>query len=282
LAALERELGSRLLDRRRTGIELTAAGRTLVAQAEKLDIGICELERRVRGADERLEGSVIVSGGELILGDLIVPLLPRFRSQCPGIDFDFRITNEALGNRHANEDVAIRLSRTTEPSLVERKVATMACAVYAAPSFLERAGYFSRGAKLDGLDLVTSDSHDGEGEWLAKRAPNSHIVLRTNSLHSVLGAVRAGVGAALLACVFAEKEPGLEQVLSAAEFPPYTVRLVVHQELRKTRRIRAVLSFLSEAFAQLQPKLDRRDDRGLGISKGANYRALGPVTHSTL
>ncbi len=264
VGALERGLGARLLDRRHTGINLTTAGRALVSQAEKLDAGICELERRVRGADERLEGSVVVSGGELIIGDLIVPLLPAFRSKCPEVDLELRITNQGSDIGEGDTDIAVTLFHSSEPSLVERQVATMACAVYAARSFLERVGYFGNGAKLDGLDLVTSDSshaYDGETQWITRRAPNSRIVLRTNSLHSILEATHAGVGAAVLACVFAEKEPGLEQLVSAAELPPYTVRLVVHQDLRRTRRIRAVLAFLSEAFAQLQPKLIRQDER---------------------
>jgi DNA-binding transcriptional LysR family regulator len=257
LASLEFELGTRLLDRRAGRLALTEAGRDVVAQAAQLDDSIRKLERKVAGGDERNEGRVVLAGEDLVVGSLIVPLLPQLRATCPGVDLELRINNEVPDLVHGEADVAVLLFRSSEATLVERRVGTMAYAVYAAPGFLERSQPRPHCA-LDGMDLVTLNASGPEMEWLRQRAPHSRVVLRTNSRHSLVEATHAGLGAAALGCIFAEMSPGLVRLVPPCELPPRDVWLVVHPDLQHTRRVRKVLSFLAEAFARLQPRLNGR------------------------
>jgi DNA-binding transcriptional LysR family regulator len=257
LASLEFELGTRLLDRRAGRLALTDAGRDVVAQAAQLDDSIRKLERKVAGGDERIEGRVVLAGEDLVLGSLVVPLLPQFRATCPGVDLELRINNEVPDLVHGEADVAVLLFRSSEATLVERRVGTMAYAVYAAISLLERDQPRRDGA-LDGMDLVTLDASEPEVEWLRQHAPHSRVVLRTNSHHSLVQAAHAGLGAAALGCVFAEMSPGLVRLVPPCELAPRDVWLVVHPDLQHARRVRKVLGFLAEAFAQLQPRLNGR------------------------
>jgi len=261
LASLELELGARLLDRRAGRLALTEAGRDVVAQAAQLDDSIRKLERKVAGSDERTEGRVVLAGEELIVGSLVVPLLPQLRATCPGVDLELRINNEVPDLVHGEADVAVLLCRASEATLVERRVGTMAYAVYAAPGFLDRRQPGAHHHGLDGMDLVTLDASVASGpemEWLRQHAPHSRVVVRTNSRHSLVEATHAGLGAAALGCVFAEMSPGLVRLVPPCELPPRDVWLVVHPDLQHTRRVRKVLSFLAEAFAQLQPRLNGR------------------------
>jgi DNA-binding transcriptional LysR family regulator len=108
------------------------------------------------------------------------------------------------------------------------------------------------------MDLVTLDASGPEMEWLRQHAPHSRVVLRTNSRHSLVEATHAGLGAAALGCVFAEMSPGLVRLVPPCELPPRDIWLVVHPDLQHTRRVRKVLGFLADAFAQLQPRLNGR------------------------
>src|ERR687889_1791301 len=86
IAALEREAGTRLVDRSARGVRLTEAGRALVRHAEVI-------LARLADAEAELEAIAGLRGGRVRLvsfptaGATIAPLaIARFRERHPGID----------------------------------------------------------------------------------------------------------------------------------------------------------------------------------------------------
>src|SRR5258708_26293379 len=81
---VERRLGQPLFDRHRGGWTANALGETAASAAEAMEQAALEAERRLLGADARLDGTVRVAASELIGGHLLAPLVPPLLTEHPG------------------------------------------------------------------------------------------------------------------------------------------------------------------------------------------------------
>ncbi|MFA9271122.1 MAG: LysR family transcriptional regulator [Baekduiaceae bacterium] len=112
IAALEREAGTRLLERHPRGVRLTDAGRALVAHAEVI-------LSRLADAEAELDAIAGLRGGRLRLvsfptaGATILPAaIARFRKEAPGVDLSLepREPEEGLACLHAGDcDIAVTI-----------------------------------------------------------------------------------------------------------------------------------------------------------------------------
>jgi DNA-binding transcriptional LysR family regulator len=101
-------------------------------------------------------------------------------------------------------------------------------------------------------DLLDEDSRTlPQQRWLVEVAGDRPIVLRTNDLESQLAAARAGVGVAALPAYLASRHEELRRAETRARPIARSVWLVVHDDLRSARAVRAVMDFLVEAMAEL-------------------------------
>src|SRR5260221_1452804 len=82
---VERRLGQPLFDRDRGGWTANALGETAASAAQAMEQAALEAERRLLGADARLEGTVRVAASELIGGYLLAPPVPPLLAHHPGV-----------------------------------------------------------------------------------------------------------------------------------------------------------------------------------------------------
>ena len=118
IAALEREAGTVLVERRARGVHLTDAGRALVAHADVI-------LARLAGAEAELEAIAGMRGGRLRIvsfptaGATIAPrVIARFRERHPGVEVTLapREPDEALECLKAGEcDIALTIEAGCEP-----------------------------------------------------------------------------------------------------------------------------------------------------------------------
>ena len=88
------------------------------------------------------------------------------------------------------------------------------------------------------------------GPWFAEHAPNATIALASDSRRVHHNACKAGIGVAVLPCLLADRDPDLVCLLSSDKVLTLDLWLVVHRDLLRTARVRAVMDFLSEATSQ--------------------------------
>jgi DNA-binding transcriptional LysR family regulator len=95
LAALESELGTALVERRRNGARLTPAGRVLADYALRAEALLATARRAIEALDDEEAGTVRVAASG-IPADYVLPrLLPRFGARYPRITVDVRATTSA-------------------------------------------------------------------------------------------------------------------------------------------------------------------------------------------
>jgi DNA-binding transcriptional LysR family regulator len=91
------------------------------------------------------------------------------------------------------------------------------------------------------------------------------VTMRANSIISALNAALVGMGITVLPCFLGDDEPTLER-LTPRILGSRDVMLVVHPDLSKVARVRAVMDFVSGAF-QKEDALWRGDGRAVMMEK---------------
>ncbi len=93
LASLQREVGVALVARNGRGIELTDAGRTMLAYARRLRGLVDETLDAVRSADGSTDRPVRLGATSTVASHVLTPLLVRLRERRPEWEFTLQVEN---------------------------------------------------------------------------------------------------------------------------------------------------------------------------------------------
>lgn len=253
VAALEAELGLPLFERGPQGWSQTQAGQELAKLAGRVEEDVLALARHVDARDPALRGTARLTVVPHLATHLLPPALPALRQRHPGLVLEVVADARAFNLSHREADLALRLGRPRDTGLVARRVGELAYAFYAAAS--TEAG--RRGAVDLQIDPVLGDeaaANARQERWLDSLAPGRRVVYRCNSTTALLAAARRGLGVTLLPCYIGDAEPELRR-LEGPEAEAHELWLLVHGDLRRAPRIRAVIEWLDELIASARPAL---------------------------
>lgn len=256
MAQLEARMGTQLLYRTTRRLGLTAAGQRLMAQApdwlDQLDLMASDMRDAQRG----LSGSIRVSGavthGELLLA----PLLRRFRAAHPGLTIDLRLSDHFVDLVAQGIDLAVRIGRLDDSALMVRKLGTMRLLVVASPGYLERHGHPAAPDDLMDHACIRDTNMRGDGAWPLTDGQRERRIRVTghflvNSARTARDLALGDEGIALCPdyVVRDDLDAGrLLRVLPGFHSPPLDIHAVYPPQRRLTRRARALLEFLADAF----------------------------------
>ncbi|MET3470850.1 DNA-binding transcriptional LysR family regulator [Novosphingobium sp. 1529] len=249
LDGLESGLGARLVDRSPSGARLTEAGRALLLHAERIEAETHAADSALGGVDTELTGTVRVATPAAFGTYLVAPRIPLFMARHPRIELELAPETRAVSLSQREADLAVTLKRPPRGRLYARQLAAFTVGFYAAPAYLEQHGVPSSVAELSQHRLISyiDDLIDWpELRYLDEVAPGVQAQFRCTSATVQLAAVQAGGGIGLLHTFAADGDPGLVRVLPDVAVPR-AYWLVVHAELRRLPRVRAVAEFLEEA-----------------------------------
>ncbi|MEO8387678.1 LysR family transcriptional regulator [Polaromonas sp.] len=245
--SLEDALAVRLFERLPHGWQLTPEGETLVRHAQALEHEALTFTRVALGVGA-LQGTVRLAAPPALVSHRLVSGLAPLRQAWPGIDLDILSdTREANLARH-EADLALRLSRPTAPGLAVRALGEVDFGLYATP---EVAAMSADTWQFLGYDDDLREAP--QQQWLEKIAKGRRFALRCNDLVALYQATRAGLGVAVLPHFLAVEDPALI-VLADPPCPvSRTLWLVMHPDVRRSPRVRAVADALIELFPAGQP-----------------------------
>jgi DNA-binding transcriptional LysR family regulator len=256
VAALEEALGLPLFERGPQGWSRTAAGNELADLAGRVEEDVLAIARHADASDRALCATVRLTTASHLAAQLLVPGLPALRQRHPGLVLEIAADQRAFDLTRREADLALRMGRPRDTGLVTRKLSDVAYALYAAR---DRAGR-RREVDLDHDPFVGfDDSLAGtpQERWLARVAPARQVVFRCNSTASLHAAARLGLGVAVLPCFVADGDPALAR-LDGPEPVAHELWLLVHGDLRRTPRVRAVIEWVDELVERARPALTGR------------------------
>ncbi len=254
LARLESRLGVTLLRRSARALALTAEGERYFERARVIVRDIEQAELHVTSGMP--SGALRVNCNIPFAQHYLLPRLPEFIAQYPGILLDLTQTDRPVDLIQAQADVAVRTGRLADLSLRSRKLFDSPRHVVAAPSYIARHGQPASPADLPGhnclgfnlrrsLDIWRFRSRDGldlehladgnfrsdNGETLRQMAIGGLGIARLSEFH-----IGADLKAGRLVTVLDDFNSGDRE--------PVQALFVDHSHL--SDRIRVFLDFLSE------------------------------------
>ncbi len=271
LRSLERAVGTPLLERTPGSLTLTTAGRRALHAAEAMDEATLALERTIDAGRPEVSGVLRITATDALASRVIAPRLPELASRYPALTVELHVGNERLSLSRREADVAVRLSRPTEPAVVARRAGTLGFALYASRDYLHRRGAPTAATLRDhpllGYDRPLAPA-PGPFAWVDELR-GGRVVLRCNTALTLLAATAAGLGVGALPTFLADAEGKLVRVLP--ERRARELWIAVHGDLRRSARARVGLEFLAAVLssegdrlngAGPDPEVRRADGRG--------------------
>lgn len=247
IAALESMLGTTLFVRSTDGLRPTGTALDLAIHAEAMAAAAHALVRAASGDSGALRGAVRVAASEFMGGVVLPPCLARFRAVHPAVDIELSLSDRVEDLLRRDADVAVRNVAPTQGALVARRIGDTPVRFYAHRDYVGAHGLPATIADLAGHTLIGRDAH-------ARRLP-VELGLRLTfgfQCDSDLGlwaALRAGYGIGYCQDRIGRRSPDLVPVLPGLDLARIGVWLVMHEDLRATRRVRALFDHLGDELA---------------------------------
>jgi DNA-binding transcriptional LysR family regulator len=244
LAALERELGVPLFYRTTAGCLLTSHGQNVLANAETMERAAVSVSARAREGSE-IAGRVRIALPPEFASHWLAPKLPDFRRAYPRIDLQILVGTRQRDLSRGEAELAVQSPRPRQQSVVALRIGRATAALYSSrasrPQPTRIDGTYA-GEPLPLLTYLPAFQILQDAKWFQPVLASAHIVIETNSTHTLLAAVRAGIGIGVLPRCVARDQDDLVQV--SENVATADVWLITHPEFRRDPKVRATADFL--------------------------------------
>lgn len=252
VAALESSLSLLLFERVGRGLELTDAGRELLAHVR--DMGAAADRAALTASAQRsdISGKVRITASDVFSTTFIPKMVVEVRKRAPGLTIEVVATNDISDLMRREADIAVRHMRPEEPDLVARLVREATGRFYAATSYLDRRGRPKTRADLATHDWVSFGDTDRMVDYMnGMDIPVTHDAFKVGSENGVVAweMACAGLGVCPMDDVVGKQAAGMEAVLDGDLKVTFPIWLVTHREVHTSPRIRLVFDVLAEAIA---------------------------------
>jgi len=290
LAALEAELGERLLLRTTRKLTVTDFGRAVLDHAHHVVEDVAAAASLAQHRQQEPSGRLRVTMPSDIANIVLAPLLADFLLKHPAITVEVDLTARFVDLIGENFDVAIRIGELRDDaSLAARRVAHFSSGVYASPAYLARRGTpATPDALMDhqalsvlgrGGEPMPWVLNKGDARWEGSPPSRTHA----NSPELLMHLAVAGAGIAVIHDYFALpslQRGELVQVLPDWHTPPVTAWAVFPGRRLMPARTRAFLDALAAKFDSEECKVVddeiQKTKAGLRVSRTESDRRPPP------
>ncbi|MDH5338368.1 MAG: LysR family transcriptional regulator [Rubrivivax sp.] len=270
VAELEAQLGAPLFERTGRGVAPTALALALADGARQMEDGAGALAQALAGRRAATDGTVRITTSQVAATYLLPAVLAALQAREPGIQLELVASNQVSNLLRREADIAVRMVRPAQGSLVARKLGEIAICAAAHADYLARAGTPQEPADLRRHRLIGYDRDDTIERGFAALGmalPTSAFALRTDDQVAYGRLVAAGAGIGFVARYNLAHWPGVRPLLPMLQIPPLPCWLAVHREIRGNRIVRRVYDFLADALPQALAR-DTAAAGGLGLRAG--------------
>lgn len=258
LNLLERRLGVPLLARTTRRMSLTAEGEEYLQHARRVLADIQDFEHYLSKSVVEPQGVLRVNATLGFGRSHIAPLISSFYQRYPKVHVELQLTVNPPPFSDNAFDVCIRFGEPPDSRVVAHKLAANRRLLCASPAYLERHGFPRTPRELAHHHCIAiRHGDDPHGLWRLSSAQETHMVkingpLVTNDGDIAVQWALDGLGIIMRAewDVARYLESGrLKEVLKSYRTPEANIYAVYPQRHQMTRRVRAFVEFLHDAFA---------------------------------
>lgn len=250
VAMLEERLAVKLFNRTTRKVTLTEAGQLYFTQCKHLVEGLELAELAVTQMQSTPKGLLRVTAPVTYGEQRIAPLLHQFLERHPQLDLDLMLTNQKLDLIELGVDVAIRLGRLKDSSLVAKKLSSRQLYVCASPKYLEHYGEPHTLSELASHQcLVGSVDYWRFNVGKREKSLRVHGRIHCNSGLALLDAAKRGLGLAQLPDYYVQESLDngeLVEVLSDYRDEREGIWALYPQNRNMSPKVRLLIDFLAE------------------------------------
>jgi LysR family transcriptional activator of dmlA len=258
LAALERRVGSRLVNRTTRRLSASGEGEALLVHVDRVLEELDEAETRLASGQDAPRGLLRISAPVAFGRIHVAPVAAALAARHDGLDVDLRLGDQMIDLIEARIDVAVRIGQPRDSAAVMRKLADNRRILVASPAYLDRSGRPQSPHETTGHVFLRYDDGDApwrlqglEGEAVELEAP---CRLRADSGDVVNDWALAGHGVMMRSQVdvAAELHDGrLERVLPNWQSGPAPIYALFPSARHLPTKVRAFVDALAERLEQL-------------------------------
>lgn len=160
---LEDELGALLLNRTTRQFSMTEAGHTYFKRATEIVREIDSLSDAVRDSSSDVRGRIKLTAPRTFADAPIGQSLIDFARDNPDIVLEIHLDDRFVDLVEEGFDVAVRIARLENSSMIARRLAPFGVVLCAAPALIERVGRLEKPEDLGRMPCVV----DTNGRWLS-------------------------------------------------------------------------------------------------------------------
>ena len=264
ISELESQLGTPLFERTGRGVLPTAAALAMAEAARAMQAGADTLARALNRQRETTTGTVRITTSQVAASYLLPPLLAQLRLQEPGIQVELVSSNQLSNLLRREADIAVRMVRPAQASLVARKLGEVPIWACAHQSYLQRAGIPRQPQDLLQHSLLGYDRDDTIERGMARMGftlARERFTMRTDDQVAYGQLIAAGAGIGFVAQYNIRHWPGVQALLPELQIPPLPCWLAVHREIRSSKVVRRVYDYLAAAIPQALGGLPESEPR---------------------
>lgn len=267
---LEARLRVRLLNRTTRKVNVTADGAAYYERVIRLLADLDDAETSLSSASALPRGRLRVDVPSPFARLILMPALPAFHARYPDIQLDMGVSDRTVDLIGENVDCVVRGGELTDQSLMARHVGDLQLGVYAAPSYLERAGTPSHPRDLQdthhrivgflwartGKVFPYAMHCDGERINVLGR-----YVLSVDDGNAYLAAGLAGMGILWLPDYMAIEHAGRGELIPLFEnwqLDPMPMYIAFPPNRHVSTKLRVFIEWIAELMADQAPVLGRR------------------------
>lgn len=251
---LEAEVGQTLFLRTPQGLSVTETAALLVPEARAMQLTAESLARRAASAPDAGVGTLRIAASHVVGAEVLPLALAPLLAEHRGLAVELALSNDSADLLRREADLAIRMVRPSQGSLVARRLGPVPIGLFAHRAYLDRARRPARPEDLTDHVLIGPDTDPSAlagfevfGAILGPR----NLRLRTDSEAAQIASIRAGLGIGPMQAGVAARDPMLEPVLPDAVGWALDAWLVLHDDLRRLPMLRLLADHLSAVLPAL-------------------------------
>lgn len=256
IARLEADLGTQLMSRTTRGISPTEAGLEFKSRSERILADLADAREAVARQGDELSGRLRLSAPLSFGVRYLAPLLGDFAARHPRLEIEVSYSDRFADLIGEGLDLAIRIGRLKDSSLVARRIAPVLTAVVASPGYLARHGAPERPEDLSRHECLIYTGASS-AEWPFRTGQRWKTVhpqgrLRSDSGEAILRWAIDGLGLAALPTFLstdAIRDGRLIPLLMQYPMPEIGLYVVRPPGPRTSRKIRALIDAAVERFS---------------------------------
>lgn len=263
ISELEKHLEARLFQRAGRGLILTDTGTEYASSCRRILEDVAEAERAAAGEFHAPRGNLTITA-PIVFGRLhVLPVIAEFLKTYPEINVRLIQSDRLVDLAEEHVDLAVRIGKLPDSSLVFRNIGTITRIVCASPHYIEERGAPGQPMDLPRHDCISFEGITSTENWSFTTGQSVesipiHSRLVVNTAEVAIDAAIAGLGLTRVLSYQAREAIArgmLTTVLDDYEPDPWPVSLIYPSRGRIPQKVRVFLDF---ATSRLKDRLSDR------------------------